>query len=111
MTIWGGQGVFWLDRLSWLLRPLLFALFAWYIVTAIGLLRLRSWARPHAIALAAVGLLFFPAGTILSIPVLVYLLRRDVARIFELGEGPADLTAAEARSLAGILGRPSSPSR
>ena len=44
-------------------------------------------------------------GTVTSILVLVYLLRRDVGRVFELGEGPATLPEEEARKVEEVIGR------
>ncbi len=78
--------------------------FAWiiailHIVTGIGLLRLRSRARKHAIALAILGLVLIPGGILFSILTLVCLCRAGMARVFELGEGPATVPAKEAAIL------------
>jgi len=100
-----GWGLPDLHRIYWLMQPLVLALVIWYAITAVGLLRLRSWSRTHAIVLAAIGLFFFPAGTIMSIFVLAYLLRSDVTRLFELGEGPATLKEAEAQRMERTMGR------
>ena len=100
-----GWGLPDLHRIYWLMQPLVLALVIWYAITAVGVLRLRSWSRTHAIVLAAIGLFFFPAGTIMSIFVLAYLLRSDVKRLFELGEGPATLKEAEAQRMERTMGR------
>ncbi|MGD8376816.1 MAG: serine/threonine-protein kinase [Acidobacteriota bacterium] len=84
-------------------RLIQWILAAWQIAVGIGILRLWSWARPQGIALAALGCLMFPSGTVLSIPALAYLLRHDVARLFELGEGPAALTEEDARQVERVL--------
>ena len=96
---WGGSLGFFR-----ILQPLILVLVIWYIIAAVGLLRLRGWARTHALILSGIGLLFFPAGTILSIPALAYMLRGDVARLFELGEGPANLSESEARRMDRVMG-------
>jgi len=77
----------------------------WSVMTGIGLLRLRRWARISAVILAFPSLASFPVGTVASILVLVYLLRRDVARVFELGRGPVTLSEAEARKVEAVVGR------
>ena len=76
----------------------------WAVLTGFGLLRLRRWARISAIILAIPSLATFPVGTVLSILILVYLLKREVARLFQLGEGPATLSEAEAREMEGVMG-------
>jgi hypothetical protein len=76
----------------------------WSVLTGFGLLRLRRWARISAIILAIPSLATFPVGTVVSILILVYLLKRDVARIFELGEGPVTLSEAEALHVEAIMG-------
>ena len=77
----------------------------WSVLTGIGLLRLRPWARISAVLLAVPSLVSFPVGTVTSILVLVYLLRRDVGRVFELGAGPVTLSEEEARKVAAVMGR------
>jgi hypothetical protein len=52
-------------------------------IVAWGLWTLRSWARIIAIALAIVGLVAFPVGTVFSIIVLWYLLKDDTRLAFE----------------------------
>ena len=71
----------------------------WYVATGLGLLRLRAWSRTSAMILAGFGLLFVPVGTLFSILVLAYLWRRDITRLFELGEGAVVLDEDEARWL------------
>jgi hypothetical protein len=110
-----GSVAWWMPRirlpLGRELEPLVaWALVGWSVITGIGLLRLRRWARPSAIGLAFAGMtLFFPLGLMLSIGVLSYLFRADVARVFELGEGHVEVSEEEARRLARILRRASPP--
>jgi hypothetical protein len=74
------------------------------IAVAFGLWRLRRWGRIGAIVLAGIGCFFyFPAGFLLSAPVAVYLLRKDVRRVFDLGVGPATLDEEEATRLAKLV--------
>jgi len=73
--------------------------FAWAIAAGIGLLRLRKWSRISAIVLAILGLASLGIGTIVSIFILFYLVNKDVARLFELGEGAATVPEQEARRL------------
>jgi hypothetical protein len=80
------------------------AIAIWSLLVGVGLLRLRCWARTNALVIAGIGLLLFPVGTILSILVLGYLLRGEVRRIFELGEGPATVSLDEARRLERAMG-------
>jgi xanthosine utilization system XapX-like protein len=51
-------------------------------VLAYGLRRLRSWARWPTVALAFIGLLGFPLGTLISIVILVNLLGRKATMVF-----------------------------
>ena len=76
----------------------------WSVLTGFGLLRLRRWARISAIILAIPSLGTFPVGTVLSILILVYLLKRDVARLFKLGEGTVTLSEAEALQMETVMG-------
>ncbi len=75
----------------------------WHIITAVGLLRLRSWARTHATVLAVLGLFIFPGSVLFSVLILVCLYRTGMARVFELGEGPVSVPAEEARILAKLM--------
>lgn len=89
----------------------------WHLIAGIGLLRLRNWARYGMIVLALVKLPLVPlaglAGflipllpmTVVSLLVLVYLFRPAVARLFELGQGPATLPAREADAIERVIGR------
>jgi tRNA A-37 threonylcarbamoyl transferase component Bud32 len=89
----------------------------WHLIAGIGLLRLRNWARFNMIVLALVKLLLVPLGglvgfltpllpmTVVSVLVLVYLFRPAVARLFELGRGPATLPAREADTVERVIGR------
>jgi hypothetical protein len=73
--------------------------FVWAIAASIGLLRLRKWSRISAIILAFFGLASGGIGMIVSIFILAYLFRKNVKRLFELGEGPATVSEEEARRL------------
>ena len=53
------------------------------LVVAYGLWILRPWARIGAIALAIVGLMFMPVGTIVGALTLWYLLKPEVAAVFD----------------------------
>jgi hypothetical protein len=89
-----------------LFRPLfIWGIAVWGVATGVGLLRLYSWARTSAILLAVVGgVVFFPVGPIFAAFVLAYLLRKDIGRLFELGEGPVTLPDDEARRVERVLG-------
>jgi uncharacterized membrane protein (DUF2068 family) len=70
------------------------------LITAVGLLRLRDWARWLAIVLAAMGLLAFPVGTIVGGFIIWYLLGDEAKRAFGTASPPAeqvDHTAAATR--------------
>lgn len=54
-----------------------------HLVVGYGLWLMRAWARIGAIALAIVGLLFMPIGTVAGAFILWYLLKPDVAAQFE----------------------------
>lgn len=64
-----------------LLTTLVLAVLA--IVAGWGLLRMASWARWLAFALAIISLLFFPIGTIIGAIIIWYLLKEDVREAFE----------------------------
>lgn len=64
-----------------LLTTLVLAVLA--IVAGWGLLRMASWARWLAFALAIISLLFFPIGTIIGAIIIWYLLKADVREAFE----------------------------
>jgi hypothetical protein len=51
-------------------------------VLAYGLRRLRSWARWPTVALAFIGLLGFPLGTLISIVILVNLFGKKATMVF-----------------------------
>jgi hypothetical protein len=53
------------------------------LIVGYGLWIMKPWARIGAIALAIVGLLFMPIGTIAGAFVLWYLIKPDVALLFE----------------------------
>jgi hypothetical protein len=53
-----------------------------YLAAGYGLWKLRLWGRTTALALALVGLLAFPIGTIAGAILLWYLLRPEVAEHF-----------------------------
>ena len=65
------------------------------IAAAIGLLRLRQWARWLAIVLAALGLLMFPIGTIVGILIIWYLLQDEAKHAF----GAAPLPPMDEKSI------------
>ena len=70
------------------------------VVVAIGLFRIRKWARIGAVVLAFFGcFLLFPVGLVFSVPVIAYMMRKDIQRLFELGEGPVTVTEDEAAAL------------
>jgi hypothetical protein len=88
----------------------------WHTIVGFGIFRLRNWARFHLIVLAVLEL---PSGllplaswvfvlllplTIASVAVLVYLFRPSVARLFQLGLGPATLREQEAEELERLMG-------
>lgn len=52
------------------------------IITGIGLINFRSWARVFALVLAILNVLNFPLGTILAIYTAVTLLNSDTAELF-----------------------------
>jgi uncharacterized membrane protein YqjE len=54
-----------------------------HLVVGYGLWLMRPWARIGAIALAIVGLLFAPIGTVVGAFILWYLLKPDVSAQFE----------------------------
>ncbi len=64
------------------------------VACGIGLWNLRSWGRVLQIVLAAIGLLGFPVGTVVSILILVYLAKPGVKVIFS-EKHPNRLTPAE----------------
>ena len=57
------------------------------LVTGWGLMRMFTWARWLAFALALVSLLFFPVGTIIGAVIIWYLLRGEVREAFEIAAG------------------------
>jgi tRNA A-37 threonylcarbamoyl transferase component Bud32 len=94
----------------------LFFLGLWHAIAGFGALRLRNWARYNLIILALLEvpacllivfsgfLLPFLLTSIASVVVLVYLFKPAIARIFELGLGPATLPLAEADALEHAMG-------
>jgi len=52
------------------------------VTAVVGLLRLRVWARWLAIGLAALGLPFFPFGTIIGVLIIRYLLKDEAKQAF-----------------------------
>jgi hypothetical protein len=59
------------------------------IVTGIGLLRLRPWARIAAIVLSILGLMAIPFGTVIGVYGLWVLFSKDTERLFA---APSSLT-------------------
>jgi len=94
----------------------LFFLGLWHAIAGFGALRLRNWARYNLIILAILEvpacmlivlsgfLLPFVLTSVVAVVVLVYLFRPAIARIFELGLGPATLPLAEADALERAMG-------
>ena len=58
------------------------ALAAANIVGAVGLLRLRPWARASAIVLAAISVLMFPIGTVAGGLIIGYMLTDEANAVF-----------------------------
>lgn len=58
------------------------AILAANIAAAVGLLRLRPWGRMLAIVLAALGLIWFPIGTIVGALIIWYLLSEEAQQAF-----------------------------
>jgi hypothetical protein len=52
------------------------------IITGVGLINMRPWARVLALILALVNVLNFPLGTILAIYTCVSLLNKDTSELF-----------------------------
>ena len=94
----------------------LFFLGLWHAIAGFGALRLRNWARYNLIILAVLEvpacvlivfsgfLLPFLLTSVASVVILVYLFKPAIARVFELGLGPATLPAAEADALEHAIG-------
>ena len=59
------------------------ALGALSLAAGIGLMRMATWARWLAVALAILSLILFPIGTIIGALIIRYLLRQDVREAFE----------------------------
>ena len=54
-----------------------------YLIVAIGLLRVKKWARIFVIALSAIEIyVFFPIGTIVGIIIIWYLFKAEVLNSF-----------------------------
>ena len=52
------------------------------VAAVVGLFQLRSWGRILAIALAALGLIWFPIGTLVGALIIWYLLGDEAKRAF-----------------------------
>ena len=59
------------------------------LITGIGLLKFKPWARIVGIVLAAINLINIPLGTILGAYGLWVLLNKDTERLFSSGVPPA----------------------
>lgn len=70
-----------------LLATLVLAILA--LVAGWGLMRMVTWARWLAFALAIVSLLFFPVGTLIGAVIIWYLLQGEVRESFEVAAGQA----------------------
>ncbi len=54
-----------------------------YLVIGYGLWTLRPWARVAAIAVAVISLFAFPLGTVIGALILWYLLKPEIADLFQ----------------------------
>jgi type IV pilus assembly protein PilA len=68
------------------------------LAAAIGLLRLKEWARMTRVVLSCIGLIGFPCGTVISVVILIYLLKPGIKVLFS-GRSAAQLTPQEARDV------------
>jgi len=66
-----------------LIATTLMALSLLYIIVGYGVWTLRGWARLGAMALGVVSLMFVPLGTLAGGLILWYMLKPDVAALFE----------------------------
>lgn len=71
------------------------------LVCGIGLWQLKRYGRTIQLALSWVGLLGFPAGTLISIVILMYLYRPGVKLLFS-ERSASELTAEEAAEIAAV---------
>jgi len=71
------------------------------IIAGVGLLGLKPYGRVAQIALAGVGLLAIPLGTVISILILVYFFKPGVKLLFS-GRSPRDLSPAETAEVAKV---------
>src|SRR5262245_2141889 len=55
---------------------------AMYLVTGIGILKMRNWGRILGIVMAAVSLLKFPFGTVFGIYAMVILFKKETEALF-----------------------------
>lgn len=60
------------------------------IAAAVGLLRLRPWSRMLAIVLAALGVFWFPIGTVAGALIIWYLLSDEAREAFGAGPPPTE---------------------
>jgi hypothetical protein len=72
------------------------------VVCGIGLWNLRPWGRIMQLALAGVGLLFFPIGTFVAVLIFIYLLQPGASLLFG-GKSADALTPAEAATLTKLI--------
>ena len=61
------------------------------IITGIGLLRFRPWARVLGIVLSILGLMGFPLGTIIGVYGLWVLFSKDTERLFAAQPSPTSI--------------------
>jgi hypothetical protein len=81
----------------------LFAVIAFLQIAAgVGLWQLKGWGRLLHMALACIGLLFLPCGTLISVLVLVYLSRAGVKVLFS-GKTTQELLPEEQAALTAVL--------
>ena len=75
------------------------------LLVAVGLLRLWPWAHTARIALACLGLMLVPLGTIVSVAVLAYLLQPGIRVLYSRGPA-ARLTAQDIAAVERIENSP-----
>ena len=65
------------------------------VAAVVGLFQLRPWGRILAIVLAALGLLWFPIGTVVGALIIWYMLGDEAKEVFGVGRPGAPPDAAE----------------
>jgi hypothetical protein len=72
------------------------------VVCGIGLWNLRPWGRIMQLALAGVGLLFFPIGTFVAVLILIYLLQPGASLLFG-GKPAGGMTPADEAAVTKLI--------